>query len=365
MSTTPDQPDQSALGGPPVAARPSSLGELIASVPFLLGRTPRNQFVLVADLPDAADPSGQRPRTLHALHSASAVLVQLDPATLAERLQDLMPAPLSTARSALLLLVGDGRDVPSAPQHRPMRALAEEFSARGVRVEHVAFTPRIARAARWHDYRDPAGGGRLPDPHDTPLGRAMTRSGQVLTDGYRATLHRFTTAPDYERRRVAALVDRRIEVLLRQSVVDVDTVQCSCLDTVDTAVRRTIHGQPPLSDDERADVLAALTIPEVRDALMAPRPPREAPLVEQLWFTLLRVAPFVGHHDSLRLLIAYSAFLRGDSTLATVALSGVIEPSTQQALLTLALTSGLPRQALRRAITKAATATRTALAGPG
>jgi hypothetical protein len=284
---------------------------------------------------------------------------------LAERLQDLMPAPLSTARSALLLLIGDGRDVPSAPQHRPMCSLAEALSTRGVRIEHVAFTARIARAARWHDYRDPAGGGVLPDPHDTPLGRAMTRSGTPMTDSYRATLHRFTTAPHGEHRRVAALVDHRIEALLRQSMVDVDTMQRNCLDTVDTAVRNAIDGHLPVSDDERADVLAALTIPEVRDALMAPRPPREAPAVEQLWFTLLRVAPFVGHHDSLRLLIAYSAFLRGDSTLATVALGGVFEPSTQQALLTLALTSGLPHQALRRAVTKAATAMRAALAGPG
>lgn len=357
----------------------SELAELIASVPHVVGSSPHRCLLVVVDRSRSADHVANIPavsaeeyasaargaglRSMHVLRLDATVLRDLDPVTLATRTRDLMPEPLSAGTAAMLLLVGDGSQPSTLPHPEPMAELAEQLSSLGMPVARVVFTPLIARGARWHDYRDPTGGGRLPDPHATPLGVAQARRGRALRDGYRAVRHRLTCASVDDRLRVAALVEQRAIALARDGLTAPDGVQRRCLALVDDTAERAVTGRFPTSDEDRAEVLAALTVPGIRDAHLLPRPISEALPLEQLWITLLRVATHQLHGDDLRLLIAYSAYLRGDSTLAVVALGGTVEPSTPQALLALALTRGLPRGALRSAVTRLATSARASITG--
>lgn len=363
-ATTPD----AAETEPAERGAPEPVRDTIASVPFMLGHTPRSRLIVVTTR-TAMSGVPERPVRQDRVSGLDAdidVLRCVPPSTLAERLVHLLPWPLPLAESVLLLLVGPGpaawrgTDLPLASS---MRELAEAFERGGAAATRAVFTPRIARGVRWRDYRDPLTSGRLPDPHETPLGQRMTRAGHALADGHAAVQDRFATAPIDEHCRVASMVEHAIMRLVDQSHIDPDAVQRQCLDLVDKAVQSTLDGDMPTGDEDRASLLAALTLPGIAESHLAPRTPRDVPAIEQLWFTLLRVAHTASHRDSLHLLIAYSAYLRGDRTLASVAAGRVQEPSTVQALLALALTRGLPPHALRRAVTRAATAFRTAITG--
>ena len=114
------------------------------------------------------------------------------------------------------------------------------------------------------------------------------------------------------------------------------------------AMRRMALGEVP-TDAELACVGASLGDCRVRDALFNIGDAEESAKAEALWIVLSRVLPDPLRAEALTLL-AFSAFLRGDGSLAGVALDAALAdiPNHRMAgMLEIALKSGISPEQLR------------------
>ena len=115
------------------------------------------------------------------------------------------------------------------------------------------------------------------------------------------------------------------------------------------AAARVADGQP-LPDVEVARLGCALTDPQVRDLLYALAVGESAGAVESLWAVLARTLPPPWRVEAL-VLLAFSAYARGDGPLAGVSLEAALrcEPGHRMAgMLDTALQSGLRPAGIRR-----------------
>ena len=117
------------------------------------------------------------------------------------------------------------------------------------------------------------------------------------------------------------------------------------------------HGWPTAlssSDAELARLACALTDPRVRDTLYALAVGRDAGQAESLWAMLSRTLPEPWRVEAL-VLLAFSAYARGDGPLAGVSLEAAMrcEPTHRMAgMLDTALQSGMrPEQIRELAVT--------------
>ena len=89
------------------------------------------------------------------------------------------------------------------------------------------------------------------------------------------------------------------------------------------AAARVADGQPSSSDDELARLACALTDPQVRDTLYALAVGEDAGQAESLWAVLSRTLPEPWRVEAL-VLLAFSAYARGDGPLAGVSLEAAL-----------------------------------------
>jgi hypothetical protein len=151
---------------------------------------------------------------------------------------------------------------------------------------------------------------------------------------------------------LAAVVER--QAAKRKAAHRVDSVDEGrfCRRDVENAVAAAarVAGGQPLSDVALARLGCALTDAQVRDLLYALAVGENAGAVESLWAVLARTLPPPWRVEAL-VLLAFSAYARGDGPLAGVSLEAALrcEPGHRMAgMLDTALQSGLRPQDIRK-----------------
>ncbi|RRO14845.1 DUF4192 domain-containing protein [Saccharopolyspora rhizosphaerae] len=329
----------------------SEPGDVLAALPHMLGFHPADSFVLL---------------TLHDLDDTprfgSSMRVDLPcPSQACFFAEMLLGGPLSKQRAegVIMVVVGepdcagcppncggechetDRDDSEGAP---PLLDLVDvvrkSLLQAGIVTAHALHVPQIAVGEPWRCYYDEGCRGVVADPKESPMGALMAAEGSV-TFGSKDEL-RELVAPESE-----AVINRwaaKLDAMSEEAVDSHDPLHLTRdLRTVFAAVRRLAAGSA-LTEDDLVGVLRAVSDTRVRDIVMGTALSELARPAEELWLSLVRKAPEPELVEVVALL-AFSAYVRGEGALASVALERVEHikpPHTLSALLRQAMDTGLP-----------------------
>ncbi|WP_299558750.1 DUF4192 domain-containing protein [uncultured Mycolicibacterium sp.] len=281
-------------------------GALIAALPAVLGFVPERSLVLVTlergalgcvmrvdltpELPEAAD---ELARVAAAGPADAAVAVIVD-----DR------APDCQACAAEQCLLAD--------------ALADALDTVGIELLAVHVVDRVAAGGRWRCVDDCGAAGVVEDPRSSPVALAAVLDGRRLYDR-RADLLA-AVAPDPARTAAVAAVlgDAASGPGGPRSDADAQGVARAVLAAVD----RVADGREP-ADTELAGLARGLGDVRVREVCYALAVGKRATAAEALWLLLARSTSTPWRTEAL-VLLAFSAYARGDGPLAGVALDAAL-----------------------------------------
>lgn len=309
---------------------------LIAALPAILGFVPEKSLVLVslaagelgsvmrADLCDElADRVGHLAELVAAANPAAAIAVIVD---------------------------ANGAQCPRCnEEYRQLcAALAAALSQRDIVLWAAHVVDRVAAGGRWHCVDGCGCSGVIDDPSASPLAMAAVLDGRQLYP--RRSDLQAVIAVDDPVRSAELAVALGHQAADREIAHRADSVGCSRQDVENAlaAAARVADGQS-LSDTELARLGCALGDARVRDMLYALAVGENAGAAESLWALLARVLPEPWRVEAL-VLLAFSAYARGDGRLAGVSLQAALccEPGHRMAgMLDTALQSGLRPEHIR------------------
>ncbi len=311
-------------------------GALIAALPAVLGFVPENSLVLVS---------------LGGGELGSVMRVDLS-AELADRIGHLAEiAAAAEPEAAIAVIVNaDGAHCPqcNAEYRQLCDALTEALSAHDIVLWAAHVVDRVAVGGRWHCVDGCGSGGVIDDPSASPLAAAAVLDGRRLYPR-RADLQALIAVDDPARSAELAVVVGR-QAARRAAAHRVDAAGC-CRRDVENAMAAAarVAGGEPLPDAQLARLGCALTDAQVRDTLYALAVGENAGEAESLWALLARTLPEPWRIEAL-VLLAFSAYARGDGPLAGVSLEAALrcEPGHRMAgMLDTALQSGLRPEDIR------------------
>lgn len=310
-------------------------GDLIAALPHLLGFHPVDSLLLLAiEHHDVA-------LTLRTdLDGAGSPAVPLD--------QLVLPMTRHPDATAVAVVVGGGAGDP--PEDLPHDALVDDLddtlSRAGIPLLLAVWTRATAAGEPWFDYHDAGTRGTVPDPGSTVLAAVKAVWGQVTYPDREAMVDLLAPDPPEALFRRAALLRRRTASPDPPAGNATRARQC---ELIRAEVVRAATRKRPLTDEEVADLAHALSDPLVRDASLAHCVGEHAHGAEVLWTELTRASP-APHRAEPAALLAFSAYLRGLGTLASLALDRAVKACPGHRLSELlgeALDTGLPPARLR------------------
>jgi hypothetical protein len=207
---------------------------------------------------------------------------------------------------------------------------------------------RVALGGRWHCVDGCGSAGPVDDPSASPLAAAAVLDGRRLYPR-RADLQSVIAVDDPARS--AELVEAvRRRSAAREVAHRADPVGCGRRDVENAmAAAGRVAGGQPLSDAELAELGCALSDPQVRDTLYALAVGDTAGQAESLWALLARTLPLPWRVEAL-VLLAFSAYARGDGPLAGVSLEAALRCEADHrmaGMLDMALQSGLRPEDIR------------------
>lgn len=312
-------------------------GALIAALPAVLGFVPEKSLVLVS---------------IAGGEMGSVMRVDLSRALLhgVEHLAQVAAAAEPEATIAVIV-DAEGAHCPMCnEEYRELcAALTEALSQRDITLWAAHIVDRVAPGGRWHCVDGCGSGGAIDDPSSSPLAAAAVLDGRRLY-ARRSDLQAVIAIEDPARS--AALTSAIGEQAASHDVAyRADPVGCSRRDVEETmaAAARIADGQL-LSDAELANLACALADVQVRDTLCALAIAENAGEAESLWAALARGLPEPWRVEAL-VLLAFSAYARGDGPLAGVSLEAALrgEPGHRMAgMLDTALQSGLRPEHIRK-----------------
>ena len=311
-------------------------GALIAALPAVLGFVPEKSLVLVA-LEDGrmgavmrADLSADLTDNLHRLAELAAT---------------------SGADDVVAVIVdADGALCPmcSADHRELCDALRAELERNSVGLYSAHVVDRVESGGSWHCVDGCGAGGAVEDPTASPMAAAAVLDGRRLY-GRRADLHAVIAIADPIRSR--RLIDPiRAHAAVRQAQWQADPDGSGRHDVekaLEVAARVSAGEQP--SDPELAALACGLTDVAVRDTLYALAVGVDAASAEALWSVLARCLPDPWRVEAL-VLLAFSAYARGDGPLAGISLEAALrsDPDHRMAgMLDTALQSGMRPEQIR------------------
>lgn len=311
-------------------------GALIAALPAVLGFVPENSLILVS-LEDGG--------------LGSVMRVDLSE-ELPRRVEHLAEVAAAAAPQAVIAVIvdADGARCPSCnEEHRQLcAALADALSQHDIELYAAHVVDEVALGGQWHCAEGCGSSGLVEDPAASPLAAAAVLEGRRLYPR-RADLQA-VIAPDDPARGagLAGALERQAD--RRRAAHRAHPVRCTRADvrTAMAAAARVAAGEP-LSDAELASLGCALSDPQVRDILYALAVGESAGEVESLWALLARALPSPWRVEAL-VLLAFSAYARGDGPLAGVSLAEALrcDPGHRMAgMLDTALQSGLRPEDIR------------------
>lgn len=317
-------------------ARP---GTLIAALPAVLGFVPEKSLVLVT-VDRGAMGCVMRvdlsPEIVHSVHHIAEV------------------AGAAKPDSAIAVVVDDDGAACRMcnDEYRELATrLTASLSQRGIELLAVHVVDRVAAGGRWHCADGCGEGGVVDDPSASPLAAAAVLDGRRLY-ARRAELQEVIEVGDPARSaELESVIRARAEAAGAAKRADPDA-RSDVEDAMAAAAR--LAGGGELSDAELARLACALTDPRVRDTLYALAVGENAGEAESLWAMLSRTLPEPWRVEAL-VLLAFSAYARGDGPLAGVSLEAALRcESTHRmaGMLDTALQSGMrPEQIRELAVT--------------
>ncbi|AXN49325.1 hypothetical protein DSM43518_04509 [Mycobacterium marinum] len=309
---------------------------LIAALPAILGFVPEKSLVLVS-LDD-----GELGSVLRADLSEDLV----------DRVEHLAEvAGAADPQAAIAVIVDEGgAQCPACNEvyRRVCAALAEALSQHNVVLRAAHVVDQIAVGGRWHCVDGCGSSGLIDDPAASPLTVAAVLDGRRLYPR-RADLQAVVELDESARagELAGALAEHAAE---REISHRADPSRCARRDVESAmaAAARVADGQS-LSEVELARLGCALTDVQVRDTLYALAVGENADEAESLWGVLARALPAPWRAEAL-VLLAFSAYVRGDGPLAGVSLDAALRcaPGHRMAgMLDTALQSGLRPEHIR------------------
>jgi hypothetical protein len=311
-------------------------GALIAALPAVLGFVPERSLIVVS---------------IDGGELGSVVRVDLSTG-LIERVGHLAEvAAVADPEAAIAVIVdADGAACPVCNEgYRHLCAsLSEELSQRDIVLWAGHVVDRVAPGGRWHCVDGCGAGGGVDDPSASPLAVAAVLDGRRLY-ARRSDLQAVIAVEDpADRAGLAAALERHAAARKAADRTDPDSVRRRDVENAMAAAARVADGQP-LCDAELAALGCALADVQVRDTLYALAVGDNAGEAESLWALLARRLPTPWRVEAL-VLLAFSAYARGDGPLAGVSLEAALrcEPGHRMAgMLDTALCSGLRPERIR------------------
>ena len=311
-------------------------GALIAALPAVLGFVPEKSLVVVA-LEDG--------------HIGAVMRADL-PAVLSGGVDPLAEmAGNSGAETVIVVIVDeDGALCPiCTEEHRRLyEALTEALEERGVGVYAGHVVDRVEAGGTWHCVDGCGGGGPVEDPDASPLAAAAVLGGRRL---YRRRAELQAVVEPGDPARAAELVGVIEAEDARRNAewaADPDGRGRRDVEAAIAAARRVSDGAD-LDDAQVSALACALRDVVVRDTLYALAVGADAGPAEALWAVLSRSLPDPWRVEAL-VLLAFSAYARGDGPLAGVSLEAALrgDPAHRMAgMLDTALRSGIRPEQIR------------------
>lgn len=311
-------------------------GALIAALPAVLGFVPENSLVLVS-----LD------------HGDLGAVLRVDLSDeLAARVAHLAQVAAAARPDGAIAVIVDaeGAHCPGCnEEYRQLcDGLAKSLAENGIELWAAHVTDRVAAGGRWHCVDGCGASGLVDDPSASPLAAAAVLDGRRLY-ARRADLQAVIAVED------AALSAALTGVIERQesrraAAHFADPARCARADVrrAMAAATRVACGEG-LSKSQLARLGCALGDAQVRDILYALAVGENAGAAESLWALLARTLPPPWRVEAL-VLLAFSAYARGDGPLAGVSLEAALrcEPEHRMAgMLDTALQSGLRPEDIR------------------
>lgn len=311
-------------------------GALIAALPAVLGFVPENSLVLVS---------------LDGGELGSVLRVDLSEELL-NRVGHLAEvAGAARPQAAIAVIVAaDGAHCPSCnEEYRQLcDVLAEALSQHDIELCAAHVVDRVALGGRWHCVDGCGSSGLVDDPSASPLAAAAVLDGRRLYPR-RADLQAVIAVDDPARSAELTGAVRR-QAAKRRSAHRANPARCTRRDVENAmAAASRVASDQSLPDAELATLGCALGDAQVRDMLYALAVGENAGEAESLWALLARTLPPPWRVEAL-VLLAFSAYARGDGPLAGVSLDAALrcEPDHRMAgMLDAALQSGLRPEDIR------------------
>jgi hypothetical protein len=308
-------------------------GTLIAALPAVLGFVPEKSLVLVT-----AD------------RGEMGCVMRVDLSDeLAESIDHICEVAAAARPDSAIAVVVDEDGVACGACADEYRELADRLTSsladRGIELLAAHVVDRVAASGRWQCADRCGQRGVVDDPSASPLAMAAVLDGRRLY-GRRADLQAVVDLDTARSARLAAVIDRCAGQPGEATRTDADARR-DIEEAMAAAARVSAGGA--LTDDQLARLACALTDPRVRDTLYALAVGESAGAAESLWATLARLLPSPWRAEAL-VLLAYSAYARGDGPLAGVSLEAALrcEPSHRMAgMLDTALQSGMRPERIR------------------
>jgi len=302
---------------------------LIAALPAVLGFVPEKSLVLV---------------TVDRGEMGCVMRVDLSEG-LAESVGHLAEVAAAARPDSAIAVVIDENGASCRMCNDEYRELADHLAATlgelGIELLAAHVVDRVAAGGRWHCVDGCGNAGTVEDPSASPLAVAAVLDGRRLY-ARRAELQEVIAVADPSRSDALAANVR---------TPDADRSDADARSDIEAAIvaaTRLADGERP-SDDTLARLAAALTDPLVRDTLYALAVGESAGQAESLWAELSRTLPTPWRVEAL-VLLAFSAYARGDGPLAGVSLDAALrcdETHRMAGMLDTALQSGMRPEQIR------------------
>jgi hypothetical protein len=309
---------------------------LIAALPAVLGFAPENSLVLVS---------------LDSGELGSVMRMDLGDRVV-DRIGHLVEVAAAAEPNAAIAVVvdADGAQCPVCnEEYRELcEMLREALSEHDIVLLAAHVVDRVASGGRWHCADGCGASGDVDDPSASPLAVAAVFDGRRLYPR-RADLQAVVAVDDPAHSAELSAAIKQ-QAITREAAHRADPAGCCRRDlqSAMAAAARVANGES-LSDAELAELGCALSDAQVRDTLYALAVGEDAGAAESLWAALARTLPQPWRAEAL-VLLAFSAYARGDGPLAGVSLEAALrcEPDHRMAgMLDTALQSGLRPERIR------------------
>ena len=278
-------------------------GVLIAALPAVLGFVPEKSLVLVT-----------------VEHGSLGCVMRVDLSDeLVETLGGVAEVAASARPDGVIAVVVDEEGAPCRLCNDEYRELADTLATtlagQGVELLAVHVVDRVAAGGRWHCVDGCGDGGLIEDPSASPMAMAAVLDGRRLYKR-RSELQDVIAVGDAAA--TAALAGLIAEVPEDRSDADARRD----IEAAIAAAARVAAGET-LPAATLARLAGALTDLQVRDTLYALAVGETAAQAEALWAELSRRLPEPWRVEAL-VLLAFSAYVRGDGPLAGVSLEAAL-----------------------------------------